>query len=500
MVTDQQVRLLLRLMHTEPTLATAAAKAGMNVKTARKYQRLGKLPSEVKAPHDWSGHEDAFADVWPIIKSMLEVNSGLEAKTLFNYLQRRHPGRFSNAQLRTLQRRIKIWRATEGPAREVFFSQMYRPGERFQSDFTRMNSLGITIANARFDHLMYHYTLCYSNWESGTICFSESFESLSEGLQNALHELGGVPKMHQTDSLTAAVRQVKDKGHFADRYAGLLRHLGLEGMHTNPRSPNENGDIEQRNRRFKNAVDQALMLRGSRNFESLAEYGIFLDKLYVQLNRPRKKRFQEEVALLRSLPAKRLDAYQRLEVRVRQGSTISVAKNIYSVHSRLVGEKVDVRLYHDRVEVYYAQRKVEEMPRLRGSGRHRINYRHVIDALVRKPGAFADYIYKADLFPPHIFRMAYDLIHRGAHSERSASRRYLKILHLAASENQALVEGALSVLIRQGAPLNAKSVSDLVEAGYERKEPLDVEIAAVELAGYDVLLTQPDMVTGGVQI
>jgi len=496
MVTDQQVRLFLKLMHTEPTLVTAAAKAGMNVKTARKYRRLGKLPGEVKNSHDWSGHEDAFVDVWPLIKEMLGVSSGLEAKTLFAFLKRRHPGRFSNGQLRTLQRRIKIWRATEGPAKEVFFGQEYRPGERSQSDFTRMGSLGIMINNQFFDHLIYHFTLPYSNWETGMICFSESFESLSEGLQNALFELGGVPKMHQTDSLSAAVRQVKTQDHFTDRYAALLRHYGLKGMHTNPRRPNENGDIEQRNHRFKKAVAQSLMLRGSTNFESRQAYAIFLDKLYAELNRPRTKRFLEEVVVLQSLPLKRIDAYQRLEVRVRQGSTIRVAKNTYSVHSRLIGEKVDVRLYHDCIEVHYAQRKVEEMPRLRGSGHHSINYRHVIDTLVRKPGAFADYVYKADLFPTHLFRMAYDVIRRRAHSERSASQCYLEILHLAALENQALVEGALSVLIQQQAPLNAESVKDLVEAGYKRKQPLDVKIAAIELTRYDVLLAKSDMIVG----
>jgi len=500
MVTDQQVRRFLKLMYSELTLATAAAKAGMDEKTARKYRRLGKLPSEIKAPHDWLTREDVFSDVWPCIEKMLETSPGLEAKTLFNYLKRCHPGRYSNGQLRTLQRRVKTWRATKGPAKEVFFSQKYRPGERSQSDYTRMRSLGIMIGNQLFDHLIYHFTLAYSDWETGTVCFSESFESLSEGLQNALYELGGVPRVHQTDSLTAAVRQIKNKERFTDRYAGLLRHLGLDGVHTNPRSPHENGDIEQRNRRFKDAVRQGLLLRGSSNFESRESYGIFLDELFVELNRPRRKRFLEEVALLRSLPSKRIDACQRLKVRVRQGSTISVAKNIYSVHSRLVGEKVDVRLYHDRIVVYYAQRKVEEMPRLRGSGRHSINYRHVIDTLVRKPGAFADYIYKSDLFPTHVFRMAYDVIRRGAHSERSASRRYLEILHLAAMENQAAVEGALSVLIRQQAPLNAKSVRELVEAGYERSQPLDIEIAGVELAGYDALLSQPDMAARGAQI
>jgi len=500
MVTDQQVRLLLKLMHTEPTLATAAAKAGMNEKTARKYRRLGKMPTEVKPSHDWLTREDVFADVWPEIEQMLEISPGLEAKTLFGYLKRCHPGRFTNGQLRTLQRRVKTWRATKGPAREVYFSQRYRPGERSQSDYTRMGALGIMINSQFFDHLIYHFTLAYSDWETGTVCFSESFESLAEGLQNALSELGGVPQAHQTDSLTAAVRLVTDKERFTDRYAGLLRHYGLDGMHTNPRSPHENGDIEQRNHRFKRAVEQALLLRGSANFESREAYGAFLDQLFVELNRPRQERFMEEVAVLRALPAKRMDACQRLEVRVRQGSTISVYRNIYSVHSRLVGEKVDVRLYHDRVEVYYAQRKVDEMPRLRGSGRHSINYRHVIDTLVRKPGAFADYIYKSDLFPTHTYRLAYDVISKGANSDRSASRRYLDILHLAATEGQAAVEGALRVLIRREEALNKQAVSRLVEEGYERARPLDVKIAAVDVSRYDVLLQQPNMTECEVQL
>ena len=491
MVTDQQVRRLFNLMHKERTLATAAAKAGMDENTARKYRRLGKLPSEVKKPHDWSGHEDAFAEVWDELRSMLEQSPGLEAKTLFTYLQRQYPGRFSNGQLRSFQRRVKTWRATAGPAREVFFAQKYKPADRSQSDFTRMGALGITIGGQPFDHLLYHFVLPYSDWETGTVCFSESFESLSEGLQNALFELGGVPRMHQTDSLTSAVCPVTSKDQFTERYAGLLRHYGIAGAHTNPNSPHENGDVEQRNRRFKDAVTQALLIRGGRDFENRLEYGHFLDRLFVELNRPRRKRFIEEIEMLSALPSKRVDAHRRLKVRVRPGSTISIYKNVYSVHSRLRGEQVEVRLYHDRLEVYYAQKKVEEMARLRGSGKHAINYRHVIDWLVRKPGAFENYVYKADLFPTHRFRMAYDLARRRTASQIAASRRYLAILHLAASENEAAVDRALGVMIDRGQCPEATAIRRLVDAGCRTSEPLDIDIAPVHLAGYDVLLAQP---------
>jgi len=173
------------LAQTEKNFGIAAIKAGMDEKTARKYRKLEKLPSELQKQHTWRTRQDPFEDVWHEVKSMLEINPGLEAKTLFEDLQRRSPGRFSDGQLRTLQRRIKIWRASEGPPKEVFFTQVHTPGQLSQSDFTSMNKLGITIGGQPFDHLVYHFVLTYSNWETGTICFSESFESLSEGLQNA---------------------------------------------------------------------------------------------------------------------------------------------------------------------------------------------------------------------------------------------------------------------------------------------------------------------------
>ena len=295
MVTDQQVRRLWRLMASEKTMASAAAKAGMDEKTGRKYRDLGKLPSEVKAEHSWRTREDPFAEVWEELRAKLEINSGLEAKTLFEDLQRRNPGHFSDGQLRTLQRRVKTWRALEGPPKEVFFPQVYRPAELAQSDFTDMGELAVTIQGQLFAHLIYHFVLPYSNWETGTICFSESFESLSEGLQNALWELGGVPRQHRTDRLSTAVHKTGHPEEFTRRYAALLQHYGLEGRKIQRAEPNENGDVEQRHYRFKRALDQALMLRGSRDFERGDEYVAFLGKLFDQLNAGRGERLAEEL-------------------------------------------------------------------------------------------------------------------------------------------------------------------------------------------------------------
>ena len=193
MVTDEQVRRLWRYMTKDGILWKAASKAEMSDRTARKYLDSGQLPSEMKVPHDWRTRRDPFEGVWEAIQEQLAINPGLEAKTLFEDLQRRYPGRFQDGQLRTLQRRIKIWRALKGPAKEVFFPQKHYPGILAQSDFTHMTSLGITVAGRPFPHMIYHFVLTYSNWEAGTVCFSENYESLSEGLQNALWKLGAAP-------------------------------------------------------------------------------------------------------------------------------------------------------------------------------------------------------------------------------------------------------------------------------------------------------------------
>ena len=311
MVTDQQVRRLFKLIQTAKNFGIASMKAGMDEKTARKYYRAGKLPNELKPQHTWRTRKDPFEDAWDDIKSMLEINPGLEAKTLFEYFQRISPDDFTYGQLRTLQRRIKIWRAVEGPPKEVFFTQIHRPGELGQSDFTHMDKLGVTISGVPFDHMIYHFVLTYSNWETGTICFSESFESLSQGLQNALWELGGVPEKHRTDCLTTAVNKADNPEEFTRRYQDLVDHYGITACKTNPNSPHENGDVEQRNYRFKKAVDQALLLRGNRNFDDRTSYKDFLRKLFIQLNAGRKKRFMEEQAVLHRLPKRRIDSCKR---------------------------------------------------------------------------------------------------------------------------------------------------------------------------------------------
>ncbi len=485
MVSDQQVRRLWHYMKTEKYKSTAAAKSGMDEKTARKYMKLRKLPSELETEHTWRTREDPFADIWDEIRQLLEVNSGLEAKTIFEYLRTKYPDKFPDGQLRTLQRRIKQWRATKGPPKAVYFPQKHYPGELCQSDFTDMSSLQIHIAGEHFKHLLYHFVLTYSNWERGMVCFSESFEALSEGLQQALWELGGVPKVHQTDRLTAAVNNINRREDFTRAYEGLLSHYGVKGRRSNARSANEAGDVEQRHYRFKRAVDQALRLRGSRDFTSREAYEAFLRKLFEQLNSTRKARLAEELAVLGNLPSQRLESCKRLKVKVRGSSTIRVQHNVYSLSSQLIGEAVEARLYAERIEVWYAQRCVEVLPRLRGEGKHHIQYRHIIDTLVRKPGAFANYCYQSDLFPTHRFRMAYDDLKR--RRPGSADREYVQILALAARESEAAVDLALNHFINTCLPITLEQVKEYLAESSQPARVGDVEINTVDLTVYDML-------------
>lgn len=496
MITDSQLRKLRCLDRQGAAKELAAVKAGMDPKTARKYRRLGRMPSEVRImDRDWLTRADAFAEVWPQIQEQLQLHPGLEAKTLFADLQRRFPGQFADGQLRTLQRRCREWRALEGPAKEVFFAQVHHPGRLCASDFTHCTELGVTISGMPFAHLIYHFVLTYSNWETGTICFSESLESLSEGLQNALWELGGVPQCHRTDRLTAAVQPgVEGQKAFKQRYQALLTHYGLQAQAIQAGKGNENGDVEQSHRQFKRALDQALMLRGSRDFVSRDAYEAFVRQRFEQCNAGRRARLAEELPLLRALPVRRLEACKRDKVRVDSSSTIRVEGNVYSVNSRLIGEWVEARLYAERVEVWYAQKQVEQLPRLRGRGKHKIAYRHVIDWLVRKPGAFADYRYRADLFPSSRFRLAYDVLL--IQQPERAAKEYLSILQLAARESESGVEAALSRLLNEES-MHLTLTAVIAELRKnDGRSLLDVTVAPVDLASYDALLESKEAEDG----
>ena len=494
MVTDGQVRRLLRELDSGTSLAFAARRTGMSDKTARNYRDNRKLPSARLAarrqmPRTYRTRPDPFAEVWPAVEEQLAAEPRLVAKTLFDWLRQQHPGRFFDSHRRTFERRVRQWRALHGPGKAIMFRQIHDAGDLAASDFTNMNSLNITIAGQPFDHLVYHFVLTYSNWESVTVCASESFEALSDGLQNALWELGGVPRRHRSDSLTAAVNNLSATREFQTRYRDLLRHYGLVGQRINVRQAHENGDAESSHGHFKTAVDQALLLRGSRDFAGREEYASFLQSLVKPRNAGRQDRFAEESAVLNDLPDARVSSCLKVRCRVDSGSLIHIHRNIYSVHSRLIGEWVEARLFADRVEVWYADQCVETRPRLVGRDRHAVNYRHVIDSLVRKPGAFAQYAYRDDLFPTTRFRMAYDRFCEGG-DERRGAKAYLKVLHHATHNNEVAIDDALRLLLASDRALSsADAVIALAQSSAEIPAATEVVVELPDLKEFDALLT-----------
>lgn len=487
MTTDQQVRLLMSLIKKGIPLSTAAVKAGMSEPTARKYRRQGKVPSEMRAPHTWRTREDPFEEVWPEVEALLEQDAGLQAKTVFAELVRRHPGRFGEGQLRTLQRRFRDWRALRGEDREVYFEQRHRPGEQGQSDFTDMRSLGVTIAGTAFAHLLYHFVLTYSNWESVKLCFTETFEALSEGLQEALWRAGGVPQEHRTDNLSAATHELaKSRGRgFTQRYRELLGHYHLRASKNTPGRAHENGDVESSHGGLKNAVDQRLRLRGSREFDSVESYWALVESVVAQRNAAREKRLAEERMVLAPLPVRALPAYRDEDITVKRWGIIRVAGKPYSLPSRLIGHEVQVRIHANHLEVRYRKEVVARPDRVRGEGLEGIDYRHLVHSLVRKPGAFRRYVYREAMFPSLTFRRAYDaLLERSA---KWADLEYVRILHLAATTMQCEVEVALQALLEAG----AVPEYDEVKVRVVPPEPLacpEVHVALPDLAAYDTLL------------
>lgn len=491
MVTDKQVRLLRKKRMADKTLEAAGSAAGMCERTARKWQR-GPLPSATKTPREWRTRPDPFVEVWStaIEPLLVEDKDGrLEAKTIFGELERRWPGMFEAGQLRTLQRRVRVWRAERGPEKEVYFPQEHRPGRMASIDFTHADELGVTIAGVFFAHLFFEFVLAFSGLRFVQLAFGETFEALLSGLQSALFAAPGVPEVVRLDNLSAATHELKLTGGrtLTKRFAAVVDHFGFTASRIRPGEGHENGVAEKAHHLLKKALDQALRLRGSRDFADVDSYLAFVGRIVdEQFHRGREDKIAQERAALRPLPATRLPEYTCEHPRVRCWSTINVGGRIYSVPSRLIGHKVEARICADVVEVRLpgVEKPLETMPRLRGEATHRIDYRHVIWSLVSKPGAFAAYRYREDLFPSLVFRRAYDSL-RSRRGDR-ADVEYVRILHLAASTTERAVETALATLLERGAAFDYVAVKAIAQP---QQPALPVVMIGVpDLADYDALL------------
>jgi hypothetical protein len=459
----------------------------MHRNTARRYLEEGKLPSEGKAPRTWRTRQDPFAEEWPEVAERLEAAPELEAKALFEDLVRRYPGRYQEGQLRTFQRHVKQWRAEYGPPKEILLPQEHRPGEAMQTDFTSGNKLGVTIIGELFEHKLCHSVLPYSNWQSVSVCLSESMLALRAGVQKAVFALGRVPVWHQTDNSTAATHELGgDEGRgFNDEYEELMEHFGLKPRTIEIGACNQNGDVEAANGALKRRIEQYLLLRGSRDFPDVAAYESFVDTLIERANVARQERFNDELTVMEPLAARRLPRHRELRLRVTSNGTIRVLRNTYSVPPRLAGEQVVVHVDELNVEVFCGGRSQLRVARLRGEAKHRIDYRHVIDSLVKKPWGFARYRYREALFPGSLWRSAYAALNAAVPGTR-ADLEYLRLLQLAATTMQCEVEASIERLLAQ----DRVPQVDVVRPQIVRETPEVPEMVKlpVQLAGYDELL------------
>lgn len=443
-ITDQQVCLYMNLRKNK-SQALAAAKAGVSERSARRIERAGALPTQQPRRY-WRSRADPFADVWDSeVVPLLRSAPKLMAITLLRKLQDDHPGRFPDGVLRTLQRHIRQWRALAGPAREVFFPQEHAPGYRGLSDFTAMGALRITIANAPFAHLLYHFVLAYSRWEHAEVVEGgESFEALSSGLQNALWQAGGVPREHRSDSLSAAFKNLTEEADFTARYTALLAHYGMAGTRNNRGVSHENGSVESSHRYLKEAIEQALLLRGHRDFENRAAYEAFVRDAVMRRNRRNAAAFRIEREQLQALPPRRTTDFVEEEARVTRCGTFTVRAILYSAPSRLIGHRLKVRLYSDRLDCYLSGALVLTLARgtrspVGGRGRV-IDYRHFIDALKRKPQAFKGLVFRDALFPREAYRRTWEQLETTL-TPRQACQTIVALLEMAAHDG---IEGVLA--------------------------------------------------------
>ena len=491
--TNAQVRIMMRERQKGKSQEQAAASANVRSrKTVAKYESLQRMPSELKQRRTYRTRPDPFAEDWPQVEAMLATTPELEAKALFGWLCEQHPDRYQEGQVRTFQRRVNAWRALHQP-QVAALEQVHRPGEVMQTDGVWLSELGVTIQGQPFAHLLIHCVLPYSNWEWGCLAQSESLLALRLALHTTLVKLGHVPVYHQTDNSSAATRRLQaveqDEAErprtYTDGYLHLLAHYGLEPRVTHRQSPQEDGDVESSHGGLKRALQQHLLLRGSRDFASLDSYRAFVEQVLEKRNHLRRERLAEELAVMHPLAVEALGAFQALWLRVSKGSLIKVDHNHYSVPTSLIRRMVSIHLYEWHLEVYYGRQLVVTLPRLLGQQRQQINYRHVIDSLLRKPGGFRDYRYREALFPLLVFRQAWERLNTW-YAPRQADLIYLRILRLAAQTLESEVAAALQVLLERQAHFSDGDVAALLNL----QAPPAPQIAhgEVSLTQYDQLL------------
>src|SRR5690242_5117107 len=434
-VTDRQIRLYMRHRQTD-TPTVAGAKAGFSTATAYRIEQAPHRSAPEKPPRS-RRRPDPLAALWDSeIVPMLQATPDLRAIGVFNEMRRRH-AELSEGVRRTLERRIRTWRAMHGPEQDVIFRQEHTPGQLGLSDFTDMADLAVCIVGQRFDHRLYHFRLAWSGWEHAHVVLGgESFVALAEGLQNALWSLGRAPLEHRSDSLSAAFCNLDadTRQDQTRRYEALCTHYRMQPTRNNRGLAPENGSIESPHGHLKRAIEDALLLRGSRDFDTLEAYRRLVDEIVGRRNARNRKRLDLERPALQALPAHRTTDYEERIVTVTSTSGFTLKKVFYSVPSRLIGHRLRVRLYDDRLECFLGATPLLTLrrgqPHSSGKHGHVVDYRHVIHALRRKPMALLHLVYREQLFPRSPYRRAFEALLAGD-GEKQACRTLVGLLALA---------------------------------------------------------------------
>jgi len=501
MLKDEKAGRMFSMLHRGHPVAQIARRLEMGERTIRKYRDSGILPSQQeRQPRSYRTREDPLDPYWPEIEKLLEEDHRLRPFALLDWLKQKYnpPAggqgelRVTDSIRRTLERRVQQWKLQHGVQQEVHFPQVHHPGDVIAFDFVDLNALRVTIQGRPYEHKLFHAVFTYSNWQYVHLCHSESFEALATGLQDALHTAGGVPRRVRSDSLSAAVNNLSSDKQFATQYQTLLDHYGVRGHRINVRKPHENGDVESAHGHLKSWLDQALRLRGNRDFADREEYLTFLRQLVARRNDERANVFQKECDTLQPLPHQRLDTFTPLRVRIKSDCVLRIKRNTYSISSKYIGLEMDVLIHQDHLELWYRNECLERLPRLFGQGKERIDFRHVIDSLIRKPGAFANYKYVNHLYPTTRFRMAYDQL-LARTSEAAAVKQYLKILHAAKHEGLELVDDVLRWFLSEGKAIAAKEVLAVVQSRQQIPGPTDVNVEPADLCAFDSLLSHKDV-------
>lgn len=429
-INDQQYHVYMSLRRKGMTQVTSAAKAGFSERTGRTFEKEGIAPSQ-REKKQWRRRQDPFAEVWDeVVVPLLEVSPFLIGINLLEHLQDLYPGCYPDRHLRSLQRRIKKWKAIHGPEKELMFKQLHPPGLRGISDFTKPKAFSVTIRGKTLSHLLYHFRLTYSQWAHVRVVLGgESFPVLAQGLQEALWKLGGSPEEHRTDSLSAAFKNLcqEERQDVTQRYEELCNHYGMRATRNNRGKGHENGSIEAAHGYLKRRLRQGLALRGE-------EYQDFIDTVVVRHNRRHGILIEEEKALLKSLPLHKACDFEEVIAHVTTFGTMMIKKGVYSVPPSLVGERLRVHVYDRSLSCYLGSDHVLDLPRAfpqKGEIKRCINYRHLIGNLARKPQAFRYSVLKEDLLPTSTYKEIWSLIDQRC-TARYACKLIVGLLKLAA--------------------------------------------------------------------